>query len=307
MYYSYASTTGSTNLVVHLESKHEITISSTHSVEKQRRISNVIFPNKDSESLREPKSNFMFFRQLALWFCRDLVTLDTVERKGFVDFWKYLQNTFELPSRSTVSIGAIDDLYICCKNKLIGRLTNSGQHATVTFDGWSDSHKHISYVTYTYHFIENWALKSVVLKTGSFSHPHTSKRIKEDFIDTMAEFNILDKRISIVTDGAKSMIRAAELLSVFRFGCVGHIIHLLFRADLLKHESMQPLRDLKVKLSQIHRKLMYKHEQLAELHSETIQDKILVLMEEFKEMGMQLNWWQKKVKHSYTFNLSSLR
>lgn len=128
---------------------------------------------------------------------------------------------------------------MCCKDKLIERLKNSGQHATVTFDGWSDGHEHISYVTYTYHLIENWALKSLVLQTGSFSHPHTSKRIKKDFINTTAEFNVLDKRIPIVTDGAKSMIKAAGLLSVCRFGCVGHIIHLLFRADLLKHERMQ--------------------------------------------------------------------
>lgn len=210
----------------------------------------------------------------------------TVENKGFLGFWEYLQNTLELPCRSTISIGALDDLYSCCRTKLIDRLKNTGPHATVTLDGWSDSHKHISYVTYTYHFLENWTMKTAVLKTASFSHPHTSKRIKEDFNDTLSEFNVLGKRISIVTDGASSMKKAAELLSVFRFGCVGHIAHLLFRKDLLKNERMQPLRDLKIKLTKIHRKLMYRHEIMNEMHEDNMQRNILALLEEFKEMGI---------------------
>lgn len=145
-------------------------------------------------------------------------------------------------------------------------------------------------------------MKTAVLKTGSFSHPHTSKRIKEDFTDILAEFNVLDKRISIVTDGASSMIKAAELLDVFRFGCVGHIIHLLFRTDLLKDERMQPLRDLKIKLNKIHRKLMYRHEELKKMHSENTQEKMLMLMEEFKEMGNSINIFQRQAVFSEIFS-----
>lgn len=75
-------------------------------------------------------------------------------------------------------------------------------------------------------------------------------------------------------------------MSVFRFGCVGHIAHLLFRKDLLKNERMQPLRDLKIKLTKIHRKLMYRHEIMNEMHEDNMQRNILALLEEFKEMGI---------------------
>lgn len=286
-YFSYCNSTGGTNLAQHLLNVHEITLFSTREKEKQLKLSNAIFPKKGSANQKpnDPKSSFIFFRQITLWFCRDLVPLSTVEKSGFNDFWKFMNNACELPSRATVSISALDDLYLCCKNKLIERLQNSGLHATITFDGWSDSHKRISYVTYTYHFLENWKMKSAVLKTASFAHPHTSKRIKDDYEATMAEFNVLSKRLSVVTDGASSMVKAANLLDVYRFYCVGHIIHLLFRSDLLKHENMQPLRDLKVKLRKIHRKLMYKHEELRAMNDESIQQKMLILMEEFKEMG----------------------
>lgn len=230
-------------------------------------------------------SSFIFFRQLVLWFCRDLLPLNTVEKKGFNGFWQYLNKAYALPSRSTVSIGALDDLYLCCKNKLIEILAKSTSHATVTFDGWSDSHKHISYFTYTYHFMDNWQMKSVVLKTAAFPHPHTSERIKDDFELTLAEFNVLDKKVSVVTDGARSMEKAAMLLNVFRTYCVGHNIHLLLRVDLLKHDKMQPLRDLRSKMRLIHRKLIYKHEELRTIHDENKQDQILCLLEEHKDIG----------------------
>lgn len=135
-------------------------------------------------------------------------------------------------------------------------------------------------------------MKTAVLKTGSFLHPHTSQRIKEDFIDTLSEFNVLDKKISFVTDGANSMVKAAKLLDVSRCGCVGHIIHLLFRKDLLKNDNMQPLRDLKIKLNKIHRKLTYKHENLTKMYADSMHEKIMELMEEFKDMGMYLVYTQ---------------
>lgn len=274
-----------TNLAAHLQNVHEISLNSAKQIENQRKLSDVFFPSESGASTNESKSSFVFFRQIALWFCRDLVPLSMVEKKGFNDFCGYLKTPYETPSRSTISIGALDDLYLCCKNKLIERLQNTETHATVTFDAWTDNHKKISYVTYTYHFIENWSMKTAVLKTGSFSHPHTSKRIKEDFEATLAEFNVLNKTISVVTDGASSMIKASELLAVYRFNCVGHIIHLLFRKDLLTHANMESLRDLKKKLQKIHKRLMYKHENLRALNEDNMQQKILNLLEEFNEMG----------------------
>lgn len=249
----------------------------------------MFFPTTSNSTVKQKScqsnSAFIFFRQLVLWFCLDLLPLNTVEKKGFNGFWQYLNKSYELPSRATISIGALDDLYLCCKNQLIERLKDSTSHATVTFDGWTDSHKHISYFTYTYHFMDNWKMKSVVLKTAAFAHPHTAERTKEDFESTLAEFNVLDKRVSIVTDGAAAMKKTAELLKVFRFYCVGHIVHLIVRIDLMKHDSMQPLRDLRTKLRKIHRKLIYKHEEMAAMHDEDTQKKILSLLEDHKEIG----------------------
>lgn len=286
--FSYSQSTSMTNLTVHLGDKHEITLSSESAIDKQRKIKDVFFPSSSSPKPNRSEvknSQFIFARQVALWLCRALAPLSTVENSGFKAFWTFVNTPYELPSRSTIAIGAIDDLYVCCKDKLIERLTNSPSHATITFDGWTDNHKRISYVTYTYHYTENWRMKTAVLKTASFPHPHTSERIKEDYEETLAEFNVLNKNLTVVTDGASSMKKASELLQVYRFYCLGHIMHLLITKDLLKHKDMQPLRDLNLKMRKIHKKLMYKHEELRELNDESIQNKILGIIEEHKEIG----------------------
>lgn len=294
--FSYSMNTGGTNLCQHLLHDHDITISSAKADEKQRKINEVFFSSASTTSNSyaskrkscDANSPFMFFRQIVLWFCRDLLPLCTVEKKGFNDFFQYLNKTQELPSRSTVSISALDDLYLCCKNKLIEKLSNSTQHATITFDGWSDRHKRISYFTYTYHFMENWKMKSVVLKTAHFPRPHTGERVKEDFEATLAEFNVLNKRLSVVTDGGSEMKKAAKLLKLYRFHCIGHILHLLIRVDLLQNDGMAPLRDLQDKLRKIHRKLIYKHEQLSEIENEATRKKIMNILEEHREMGKSI-------------------
>lgn len=278
---------------MHLEDKHGIILSSASVNDKQRKIKDAFFPsgsnlqsNRTSNEAKNSHTQFMCTRQIALWFCRDLMPLSTVEKSGFNGFWNFLNTKYELPARSTVSTGAIDDLYSCCKQKLIERLTRSPSHATITFDGWTDNHKHISYITYTYHFIENWKMKTAVLKTASFRHPHTAERVKEDYENTLAEFNVLDRKLTVVTDGGSEMKKAAELLEIYRFYCLGHLVHLLIRKDLLKHDQMQPLRDLGLKMRKIHRKLMYRHEELRELNDANLQMKILDLMKEYKEIGM---------------------
>lgn len=304
IYFSYSINTGQTNLALHLLHEHEITLSSVKANENQREISDVFFPSSTTPSMKrksgDANSSFILFRQIVLWFCLDLLPFNTVEKKGFNAFWQYLNKALALPSRSTVSIGALDDLYLCCKNKLIEILTKSSSHGTVTCDGWTDSHNHISYFTYTYHFMENWQMKSVVLKTAAFPHPHTAERMKEDFESTLAEFNVLDKKVSVVTDGARAMKKAAELLNVFRLYCVGHITHLLVRVDLLMHDQMQPLRDLRSKMRKIHRKLIFRHEQLSAMHDESKQEKVLSLLEEHKDIGTHLH---SLIVLFYKFNL----
>lgn len=72
---------------------------------------------------------FILARRLILWFAKDLVSLSTVECKGFNDFWNSLHLRIPLPSRPTVAIGALDDMYDCMKKELISKIcTNGGKN-----------------------------------------------------------------------------------------------------------------------------------------------------------------------------------
>lgn len=69
---------------------------------------------------------FILGRRVTLWLCKDLLPFKLVENKGFSDLWSSLNFDVPLPSRQTVSVSALDDMYSCMKKELITRLKNSG-------------------------------------------------------------------------------------------------------------------------------------------------------------------------------------
>lgn len=76
----------------------------------------------------------MLARRLSLWYSRDLMPFSMVEYKGFTDFWKSLNIGIPLPSRQSISIGALDDMFVCMKKELISIIsTNAGNVKTLNF------------------------------------------------------------------------------------------------------------------------------------------------------------------------------
>lgn len=247
-------------------------------------------PSKKPKSdAKKADSQFIFNRQLLLSICRDLAPFSLVEKEGFRQFWYTYNSTYKLPCRATLEIGCLDDLYKCCMDRMIDILKKTPEHATITFDCWSDNAKQRSFIGYTYHFInKNWEIKTAVLKVTALQRPHTGERIKDNFQDTLDEFGINNKNISVVTDGGSNVIKCAELLNVERAGCVSHAIHLLITKDLLKHASMGVVRDLLLKLRAIHRKMVFKYDELKVLDSQQKNQNLIDAMQRFAQMGMVL-------------------
>lgn len=186
--------TGPTNLYQHLQHKHGIEKKNKTNGENQKKLTEMLFSNKVSSTISKTKDNGQshMSRRMVLWLCRDLMPLMTVENVGFRDFWKYLRPNEPLPSRKTISFGALDDIYICMKNQLIKELQESDR-GFITFDCLTDGFKKHSYCTYTYHHLVEWEMRSTVLKTSRLDHPHTSEKLAKDFKKTLIEFG-LDKK-----------------------------------------------------------------------------------------------------------------
>lgn len=209
----------------------------------------------------------------------------------FQYFWKKFntQKHLKLPSRTTIADEALNDSYICVKNALVRFLsTNTPDHAFVTFDSWTDSHRRLSYITYTYHFIDDkWNIFSTVLNTTYFESPHTAERTEQSFKDMIEKFNLIDKRLFLITDNAAVMKAACQRLNRKRTGCSAHSVNRLIQYDLLEKVKDNPhietIRNLINKMRKCQRALLFKCNELKQIHEKDRNDLIFSILEELNE------------------------
>lgn len=126
--FSYSKGTSTTVLVKHVEHTHRINVSTDRDELKQQKLTDVFISKKKSNiQINTGKDERLILnRRLSLWLCKDLLPFSLVDNQGFQDFWRSLNVNINLPTRQTITIGALDDMYLCMKNELIKVLTNSG-------------------------------------------------------------------------------------------------------------------------------------------------------------------------------------
>lgn len=195
-----------------------------------------------------------------------------------------------IPTRATLSRDALDDNYICFKNKLIDILEKSPKHGAIAFDAWTDRFKKHSYITFTYHYMnEDWEMKNTVLKTSRFDHPHNSETLKKSFESTLLEYNLVGKEVCAITDGGSNMIKCVQELEIERIGCVAHSTNRLIQHDLMANSSMADVNKIINKLKKTQRKLCFKY---TELKQKCEDDRQLKLFEMMDTLSRLYELWQ---------------
>lgn len=126
----------------------------------------------------------------------------------------------DIPSKAIISKTALDDVYLACRLKFEDQLKVLPTAISITFDFWTDRVKRSSYVTY--HWMHDFVLRNMSLKTEAFPHPHTGEDIRTAFELLLMEFKLTDKTILAVTDGGTNLIKACKLLKLDRLPCVSH-------------------------------------------------------------------------------------
>lgn len=211
-----------------------------------------------------------------------------MEKPGFSHFWHFLTKwiPLTLPSRSTVSIAALNDIYQSTKNKLVEVLRSMPEHAAITFDGWTDKHKHRHYITFTYHCIDNaWKTHSFVLKTTLFADSAIANNIQNEYLKVISEFGLESKKISLVTDSGSNMLSACRRLDSPSHPCVAHKVHNLITNHFLKDDEMTPINELVTKLSNVQTALLYSHSELEEEFAQNQKEKYLKFLLECVDFG----------------------
>lgn len=111
-----------------MSNQHRINVSTERTAVKQQKLTDIFLSNGNRvpASKKPSDERFVLARRLILWFARDLVPLSMVDYKGFNDFWNSLHLSIPLPSRPTIAIAALDDMYDIMKKELISNLCTNG-------------------------------------------------------------------------------------------------------------------------------------------------------------------------------------
>ena len=106
---SFAATTSTGNMNLHLSSKHDII---TSSEDKSNKIIGYLqkYADNDNSSSATASSTHELNRDILLWFCRDLISFDAVKKSGFVGFFGKNLPYITLPTPTTLGNMALDDV-----------------------------------------------------------------------------------------------------------------------------------------------------------------------------------------------------
>ncbi|XP_017477134.1 PREDICTED: zinc finger BED domain-containing protein 1-like [Rhagoletis zephyria] len=162
-----------------------------------------------------------------------------VEDTSFRNFVKVLDPRYVLPSKNTLKNVFVKNMYDEKKIKLQEHL-NAVEHVAITTDLWTSAANE-AFITLTCHFIEeSFVLKNAVLQTKKLNDVlnHNAQNIANTVSDVLKKWNIFNKVICIVTDNAKSMLNACDILKIAHLPCVAHTLNLAVHdALMLKAED----------------------------------------------------------------------
>ena len=136
-----------------------------------------------------------------------------------------LEPRYKIPQRGYMVDTAVPAMYEEVK-KAVKTSLGAAQRVALTCDGWT-SRATQSYVTITSHYIsDDWEMVTHVLQTRAMHESHTGSNIADLLKRAVDEWGIRDKEPAIVTDNARNMTSAAELVGMPHFKCFAHTLNL---------------------------------------------------------------------------------
>jgi len=230
---SFSTSTSTGTMALHLSVKHSIREDSSAKSEKilgylQKYSKTDQTGACGSMSLSDHELNC----HLVIWFCRDLIPFDAVQKDGMKEFFDRILPSLNLPTPVTLSSSALDDVYMSLRSQ-VQNMMKDCKSLCLMFDGWTDKYRARSYMGIRASVIYNWSYTLVTL--GCHVLPsHTGREIADFVLQVVGDFVPDVKKVFLTTchDGAANMIKASQLLKTENFQhCTAHAIHLLLTVD----------------------------------------------------------------------------
>ena len=139
--------------------------------------------------------------------------------------------------------------YLAMKDLLIDSLTNLNTRVSLISDIWTASVGSMSFIAVTAHYIDNdWQLNKCIIAFHAFDFPHSRHQILNIIYQTVYNFRIQNKIISITFDNACNNNVAVGLLKdSFHPILNGRLLHIRCACHILKilvQSSMTMLQDV---------------------------------------------------------------
>lgn len=189
-------------------------------------------------------------RSITTHLCRDMVPFQVVERQGFKDMVKTLDQRYDIPSRKYFAEVEMPHLHEEVRGRVEQELRQVKHYATTT-DLWS-SRTMDPYLSLTVHYItDEWKLHSKCLQTSYFPDDHTGTLIAQGLREALESWG-LDERLQacITTDNGANVVKATDLNDWTRLQCFGHRLHLAIGKVIflvcLKYEAITVMKKVKL-------------------------------------------------------------
>jgi hypothetical protein len=101
----------------------------------------------------------------------------------------------------------------------------------ITTDIWTSLNTD-SYLTMTVHFLSKTVLKTLVLCTKKLESSHTGIYLSQIMTEELHKWNIFNKVVAVVTDGAPNMKLAVRQMNLSHIPCTAHKLNLVVQQAL---------------------------------------------------------------------------
>jgi len=232
-----------TNMMVHLRNHHKAEFEEvTQKIEAQEKEK----ATTSSEAALQPGQRTIehsfeltspISRNSAKWktltnsicYCitKDMLPINTINDSGFRYMLSKFEPRYTPPDRSTIARNFIPAMYEREKSKVSSAISSDMQSFAITTDGWT-SRSNCSYVSLTVHYIsKDWEMCCHLLETAEVMTDHTAPNLAAGLKDSLERWKLpLGKLTAAVTDNARNICLALEILDVMHVGCFAHTIQL---------------------------------------------------------------------------------
>ncbi|XP_031779671.1 zinc finger BED domain-containing protein 1 isoform X14 [Nasonia vitripennis] len=114
-------------------------------------------------------------KRLIFMLAKDKMLLSTVEKEGFKTFVSYTAPFYKIPNRNQIT-EKMEDKYKALSNNVKDMFSKLND-IVLTTDIWTDTVNNRSYLGLTSHFIDNGALRSIMIRVMELDDRHSANNI----------------------------------------------------------------------------------------------------------------------------------